>query len=119
MAMVAQTSHQRDPLAEKLKPEHVTRVLRLGEQQERHEYDLRRQAQLHQILIAKLVAGLAAFAVVAVLILCWLFFAYGKADQVSTIITMLIVGSGGVGIGTGLRRLTPKVTRDTEEPPQA
>jgi hypothetical protein len=50
-----------------------------------------------------ILAGLLIFMVFGI---CWLFLYFSKVDQVYQILTLLFVGGGGVGVGTGLKRVT-------------
>jgi hypothetical protein len=103
--MVTHSSPNRDPLAEKMTSEHVSKVLEISDKQELHDFQLRQQVQTQQLQIAKTLAYLVAFALAMCFALCWLFLYFGKSDLVSLIITALLAGGGGVGIGTGIKRL--------------
>ena len=103
------------PLASKLKPEQFAQVLRISELAEKNDFDLKALVIKSRDRLVLMILGVVIFVVLAVLGLCWMFFAFGKADQVSNIINTLIVACGGVGSGVGITAGVKRITRKPDD----
>ncbi len=106
MGMFTQGSPFRDPLSEKFTPEHIDVLLKIAEAQDAHEFELKKREQDQQTQVVRNLTILAGLTILMIFGICWLFLYFSKVDQVYQILTLLFVGGGGVGVGTGLKRVT-------------
>ena len=102
LAAVSHSGSVRDPFVDKLSPSHISKTLDIASKKADQDFELRKADQANQAKSYERTLIFIFCAILCVVFVIWLFLHYDKTDQVFQLITYLVVGGGGVGIGTGL-----------------
>ena len=111
IANFGRRSTTRIPLAGKLRLEHIAQLLKIEEFVEKNEIELKTLAIKSRDRLVAMVLGVVVIIIIAVLALSWMFFSYGRSDQVSNIINTLNVTCSAAGGGAGITAVAGRMAR--------
>lgn len=91
----------RDPIAEKMTPEIIGQLIETSNKQNEREH-------VEKKIVANRGTLIAIVSVVAIIVLCWLFLAYGKGEHAALVISHIVVLAGGFLGGFGYAKARTK-----------